>query len=223
MDDETQKIITEQMKNLPADVKAAILSVDYKTKLQEVTKRQRLLIDQAGKLEMEVTLIMIGLEPLNDFVENIEKEFGVNTIRAREIAMDVNENIFKPIRASLHKMNDEMLQTEEGGPEANIQSESATETETDEALDREKILNEIENPISNRPSVPVTEKQIEIRPVQTPEIIPGEPVRDITKEKLTAPVISQRQIVQATPEIKLPELDKKRPSSGVDPYREPIS
>ena len=72
MDEETQKIVMEQMKNLPSDVREAILSVDYKIKLQEITKRQRLMIDQAGKLEMETTLVVIGLEPLADFVENIQ-------------------------------------------------------------------------------------------------------------------------------------------------------
>jgi len=112
MDPETQKIIADQIKNLPKDVKEAIISVDYKTKLQEITKRQKLLIDQAGKLEMETTLVMIGLEPLTDFIGNIQRELGVLGTRAQEIAVDVSENIFKPIRASLKAMNEPVVETE---------------------------------------------------------------------------------------------------------------
>ena len=112
MDSETQKTIDEQIARIPTDVREAIISVDYKTKLVEITKRQRLLIDQAGKLEMETTLVMIGLEPLADFIANIQREMGLNTIRAKEVAMDVSENIFKPIRESLYKMNQENEQGE---------------------------------------------------------------------------------------------------------------
>ena len=183
MDQETQKIIAEQMKKLPKDVITAIISVDYKTKLQETTKRQRLLIDQAGKLEMETTLVMIGLEPLADFVANIEREMGLDTIRAKEVAMDVSENIFKPIRESLQKMNEEM------GNEDEV-------NETD--LDRNKILDEIENPVPNR------------------EI-------NIYENKMTGVTVTPQQVVTAKPESKLPEVTKKTYSGVNDPYREPLS
>ena len=106
MDQETEKIIADQMKNLPKDVLAAITSVDYKTKLQEITQRQKLLIDQAAKLEMETTLVMIGLEPLADYVGNLQREMEIPIVRAKEISLDVSENIFKPIRESLRAMNE---------------------------------------------------------------------------------------------------------------------
>ena len=44
---------------------------------------------------------------------------------------------------------------------------------------------------------------------------------DIVKTKMTTPTIISQQIVEAKPEVKLPEV-KKKPSSGVDPYREPL-
>src|ERR1035437_9028794 len=105
MGEETQKIITEQMKNIPEDVALAIISVEYQAKLQEVVKRQKLLIDQAGKLEMETTLVMIGLEPLADYAGNLQRELSLPMVRAKDIAMDVSEHIFKPVRDSLQAMN----------------------------------------------------------------------------------------------------------------------
>lgn len=259
MDEETQKIIAEQMKKLPKDVVEAIISVDYKTKLQEITKRQRLMIDQAGKLEMETTLIMIGLEPLADFVENIEREFGVNSVRAKEIAMDVSENIFKPIRESLKKMNEQVLSElpnkespTDAGWQSQIKEQGTSPIEkTDPDLNRDQILNEIENPIPNHSSFskvtheqPSTPKQtpvksehleLEIRSEQTLETVPGQVAKEVVKDiitpinntnilesKMTGTTITPQQIVNAKPEVKLPEINKKGPISGIDPYREPL-
>ena len=242
MDEQTQKIIAEQMKTLPKDVLAAIISVDYKTKLVEITKRQRLLIDQAGKLEMETTLVMIGLEPLADYVANLQREMGLNTIRAKEVAMDVSENIFKPIRESLQKMNTDL---ESGEKDEEVRGEETTEpeatkfTNTNEAgLNRDQILNEIENPVPNHPinTAPVLETEVEVKPTQELEIapkqelktIPGQEVKDISKNtevnifeaKMTGTTITPQQIVNAKPETKLPEITKR---SSFDPYREPIN
>jgi len=210
MDNETQKIIEDQMKNLPKDVLEAIISVDYKTKLQEVTKRQRLLIDQAGKLEMETTLVMIGLEPLADYVGNIQREMAVSEARAREIAIDVSDNIFKPIRTSLETINKSLNET----PEV---------IEPD--LNRDQILNEIENPVSNHQPAVSTSTAIEIKPAQDIQTIPGQGVKDasldIVNNKMTTTTITPQQIIAAKPKIKLPEL-RKSSAGGADPYREPI-
>jgi len=247
MDEETQKIITEQLKQLPANIKQAIISVDYKTKLQEITKRQRLLIDQAGKLEMETTLVMIGLEPLSDYITNLQKELGLNIIRAKEVAMDVSENIFKPIRDSLRQMNEELLASEQSDLVKNtpIQTENRKTdfdttrfTDSNETnLNRDQILSEIENPATidggarainfNEPIKNITPEVkstvLEIRPSQEIEILPGEEVKDIStglvEAKMTGPTIVSQQIINTKPEIKLPEV-KKRPSDGTDPYRE---
>jgi len=237
MDNETQKIITEQMKKLPKDVVEAIISVDYQAKLQEIAKRQRLMIDQAGKLEMETTLVMIGLEPLADFIGNIEREFNVNTTRAKEIAVDVSENIFKPIRESLKKMNEQM---QDGGEESEEINDSNNSDSVGVDLDRDKILNEIENPIPNhitpiqKPVEETKTTEIEIRPAQELETIPGQEAKTVIKEdikeqiinplesKMTGITVSPQQIVNAKPEIKLPEIEKKKPISNIDPYREPL-
>jgi hypothetical protein len=242
MDSETEKIIAEQMKNIPEDVALAIISVEYQNKLKDIIKRQKLLIDQAGKLEFETTLVMIGLEPINDYTANIQRELALTTMRAKEIAMDVSENIFKPVRASLHSM-DKSLKNPDDSTGPNDEVIDANEAD----LDRDQILNEIENPaiidggaqsmnftkskveIAPETVVATQTTELEIRPEQVLEIIPGQVVKDITKEKIvsvleskmTNTTVTPPQIIEAKPSIKLPEI-KKRPSSGVDPYREPL-
>lgn len=238
MDDETQKIISDQLKKLPSDVKEAIVSVDYKTKLQEITKRQRLLIDQAAKLEMETTLVMIGLEPLVDYISNLQREMGLTETRAKEVAVDVSDNIFKPIRESLRAMNEEVLAPESGASEPEEKVIRFTNT-NETSLNRDQILNEIENPSiieggdrsMHLTSKPTVSTELEIRPDQELETLPGEKVKEVIRNtdigenilqaKMTKPTVITQQLVEVKSEIKLPEV-KKRPTSGIDPYREPI-
>jgi hypothetical protein len=248
MDENTQKMIDEQIEGLPNDVREAIISVDFKTKLQEITKRQKLLIDQAGKLEMETTLVMIGLEPLADYVDNLQRELEIPLLQAREIALDISENIFKPIRESLQEMNDKVDSEEENIGPNDTNTEIIGNNRPDETnLDRNQILNEIENPetigggtgtmnFSKNIPVKAVVEENEITTVATKipqdvEIIPGQVVKDVSKDttsdilkdKMTSTIITPQQIVNVKTETKLPEIEKKRPTSGVDPYREALS
>jgi hypothetical protein len=252
MDSETEKIIAEQMNKLPEDVVAAIISVDYKAKLQDITKRQKLMIDQIGKVEMETTLVMLGLEPVADFAGNLQRELEVTAERAKEIATDISENIFKPIRVSLKKMNDaEFGIVDDDMPPDSLDEEPPATKFTNSNntdLNRDQILNEIENPTPYRSAIvktpeniPTEQKtaEVEASPVaiktnQEIAIVPNEGVKNIDsnilESKLAGPAVNVQQIINAKPESKLPEItkpplegEKKRPSSGIDPYREPLS
>ena len=249
----TKEIIKGQLALLPPNVVGAILATDYPVKLQEITKRQRLLIDQAGKLETETTLVMIGLEPLSNFIQNLQRELEIPEARAKEIAQDVNESIFKPIRTTLEKMDEYIIVPDETPtnpappPEENtLKFTNSNET----SLNRDQILNEIENPIPNNnpateikpnPSVPLTNtesvkpvmnKDLEIRPAQEIKTIPGEEVKDISKNitdmgsnifesKIAGTTIISQQIVDIKTDSKLPEVSKK-PTAKIDPYREAL-
>jgi len=227
MDEETQKLIIEQIKQLPANIREAILSVDYKVKLQEITNRQRLLIDQAGKLETETTLVMLGLEPLSNYVDNIKEELQINETRAKEIALDISDNIFKPIRESLQQMYDDVEREEiiQTGKIENPKKEITDELD----IDRSQILKEIEDPsiIDNG------NRTIEIRPAQGLNTVPGQVLKDIglknmpdetslLEKKMTQSVITSQKVVENEKGNKLPEINKNKPSSITDPYREPI-
>ncbi|MFA7252378.1 MAG: hypothetical protein WC027_00795 [Candidatus Paceibacterota bacterium] len=225
MDQETEKIIAEQMKKLPKDVIAAIISVDYKTKLQEITKAQKLLIDQAGKLEMETTLVMIGLEPLADYVANLQRELGVARVKAQEVATMVSENIFKPIRDSLYAMNN-------GEVEEKVEEKIIRATDSNDSnLNRDQILNEIEDPSligkSGVTKFTPAVKEETTTAIETLAEVPYQqdiqaPKASLLETKMAGITITSQQKVQAEPAYKLPETEKKKPFGGVDPYREEI-
>jgi len=238
-----QDILKEQLAILPKSVVEAILATDYKSKLREITNRQRLLIDQAGKLEMETTLVMIGLEPLADFISNLQKTLELPVTRAEEVAKDVSESIFKPIRDSLYAMNQEMESDLNAVPtEEKLINEAPRSTDSNDSdLNREQILSEIENPslikstlmpasLATKTTGIATSESKEIETldevpyqqdikIKTAAIVP---VSSDLETKMAGITITSQQKVRAEPEYKLPETEKKRPSSGVDPYREEI-
>ena len=94
-----------QFKTLPKDVQDALLTVDLRKKLQTITEKHQLHLDQAGALENETLFIMLGLEHPKDYIRNVSRELRIDAEAAKKIAMDMNEQIFRPIRESLKKIH----------------------------------------------------------------------------------------------------------------------
>jgi len=105
MDDEVKKIIGESYKRLPFDLKKTIVSSETRQRLQAVVERHQLYSDQADDLEMETTLVMLGLRPPTDFITNVKNALNVSEEKARAIAEDINAEIFRPVRESLKKIH----------------------------------------------------------------------------------------------------------------------
>lgn len=246
----TEEIIAKQLEKIPPEVKSFYLSAEYAKAIQEIIKKQRLLIDQGEKLETETTLVMIGLEPLSDYVKNLETNLELNPEKARLLAIDINELVFKKIRQALQKMDEDMLLPEEINPlmpkvnigpeEANVSQPARLTNTSSQELNRDQILNEIENPIPNRQSTNVVNtknpspeekenkieikktQELEIRPDQEIQTVPGEGIKDIVTAKMTGPTVTTQGITEIKKEVKLPEIEK-RPYKGNDPYLEPIA
>lgn len=211
MDEQLLNQVKIQMSNLPEDVRRSVLSVDYQLKLREIVKRQRLLIDQAGSLEIETLLVMIGLEPLSQFVPNLQKNLNLPILRAKELAMDVSENIFKPIRKSLHELKTNQDDGEVVGINKTTKKEVVTapnpteiKTKTNEAPN---LAIEVATDARYQKDFQVETKQKEPSP---------------TEQKLNQINLTQRVVIQNPTNTKLPPVEKKLPTDGLDPYRELI-
>jgi len=107
MDENTKKIIEEQLEKLPKDIRDAILSADLPEKFKTIANKHKLRIDQGGTLETETMLVMLGLEHPDDYTSNLKKEAGMSDEEAEKIAEEVSRTIFLPIRASLQKLHEE--------------------------------------------------------------------------------------------------------------------
>lgn len=114
-----QQIIKDRMKVLPDEIKQVIKSTDFAIKFNVVADKHDLRLDQNGRLQTETILVMLGLETTDDFVRNIERELEISRNEAIAITMDINREIFNPIRSSLQKMQEEENTEPEKNPIVN--------------------------------------------------------------------------------------------------------
>src|SRR3990167_6488265 len=92
MDDEVKKIIGESYKRLPFDLKKTIVSSETRQRVQAVVERHQLYSDQADDLEMETTLVMLGLRPPTDFITNVKKALNVSEENPRHYQRPTTDN-----------------------------------------------------------------------------------------------------------------------------------
>lgn len=240
---DNQDKLKEYIEKVPQDIKDILYSLDYPKLLEEIVGKNKLMIDQAGLLEIETTLVMAGLVPLNDYKINLIKSLEITEEKAAKIAKDIDSLIFKNIRKSLEEINNE-------DSEADYVIEQRAKTE----LSKENILYGIEDPKitketddsvsfssleSNNNTTEKSEsfsKGVEIKKENSLEIKPSailppqiyqkketpknfseniSPITNIVETKKETDVISQRETVIIEEKTKLPE---KKP----DQYREPI-
>lgn len=101
----TREQLNEKIKNLPEDVKNAIFSINSAEIIKNVGEKHGLHIDKIGDLGAETGYVMYGITPPKDFVTSLAKKLSLPEDKARAIAQDVNEQIFRPIRESLQKIH----------------------------------------------------------------------------------------------------------------------
>jgi len=115
--------LEKQFKEIPPDVRKAISSTHVGEKLMQIGRKYNLHVDTLDKLFGETGFVMLGLTHPKDYTKKISKELRVNEKTAREIAAEVNELIYRPIKESLKKM----YSMQQNAPGASVEETSAHE------------------------------------------------------------------------------------------------
>ena len=246
MDNEQQNL-KKQFDSLPPELQTAISSVGLPQKLQQIVKNNKLLLNQADSIQTETYLVLLGLEPLDDYIGNIVKNAGLDKNQALAVAHDMDELVFKDVREHLKTISQKMTAEERAEME---QKNLPAKEDILAGIEAPHTVHETEESISlsslpsNRPPeeiVPQTmERKLEIKPeLPVPEVKPGAfvlqkpieppkimyhenvpPVSNIVGSKMAGEVAIPKKEVVIEEKTKLPE--KKAPSSGTDPYREEV-
>ncbi len=108
----SKELFQEKFNTLPQEIKEAIVSVDTFEKLKKISQTYKLLIDKMGILGDETGLVMVGITHPKSYSSNLRNRLGVSGQVAEAITTEVNELIFKPIRASLQKIHGEYKEVE---------------------------------------------------------------------------------------------------------------
>lgn len=101
----TQQQLQEKYKSLPVDLKDAIFSVQSAEIIQSISKKHHLQIDQMGELAAETGLVLLGFTKPEDYIKNLSNRLKINIKDAREVALEVNIEIFNKVKESLKKLH----------------------------------------------------------------------------------------------------------------------
>jgi len=199
----TEEQIAQMYDNLPEDLKDAIFGLEMNEIVEKIGRENQLNIEQIGDLANETGMVMLGVTHPNDFIGNLTERLEVDKEKARAIAGEINEQIFKKVRESLrkiHNMRDEEKEQEVSDVRHRMSN-----------VNRADILKEIEKDHSQENLVP--------------EIMRGSanPFEEKMKEGvLIAPVEEKHYIEESAKTALLPEPEKPKKYQGFDPYREQL-
>lgn len=218
-----QEIIKNRYQQLPADIKEAIRSNDLAGKFSAIAEKHGLHIDQNGALQTETLLVMLGLEPTVDYVNNIQRNLDVSRNEALSIAEDVNNEILNSIKNSLRTMQ-EGGETEEmpvetiPTPPANLPIAPAVPNNA--SLEKAGQFTVEKNPLSASPQYKEDniDKEALLKSIEDKPELPATPMIDhlLTTHVNTPEKIEVRE-VKAQPIEK--KAEEKKPYTA-DPYRE---
>lgn len=97
--------LRQKIKNLPQKVRDAYFSVDVDDVIEKIGQEHNLHIDKIGELAAETGRVMLGTTHPSEYVTNLKDTLDVDSEKARAIAEDVNERVFKSIREELKSIH----------------------------------------------------------------------------------------------------------------------
>lgn len=97
MTEQLQKIIHDELANLPEKVQKGINSVEWVEICNKIGLKYLLTDDGINKLQTEVLLVLINMEYLDDLKLNIENHLEILKKDAENIAEDLVKQVFNPI------------------------------------------------------------------------------------------------------------------------------
>jgi hypothetical protein len=86
---------------LPTELQQVILSSDYQMQLFEIAKKYKLSYEKLGQLELETTMVILGMTPPDEYKLDIAEQMGLTGEALDNVVLEINEKVFAPIREKL--------------------------------------------------------------------------------------------------------------------------
>lgn len=96
-----KKELQTRFELLPENLKKIITSSDYQMQLFDIAKKHKLTYDKLGQLEIETTMVLIGMTPPDEYKNDIQEQLSLTGSELDLLVTDINEAILKPIRENL--------------------------------------------------------------------------------------------------------------------------
>ncbi len=103
MTEKLQQTIKKELEKLPKENQEAINSIDWVKIAEEIGRKYMLLEEEINSLQVEILLILTGLEEFDSYIRNIENEIGLSKDEAEKISIEITQKIFNPIAEKIPK------------------------------------------------------------------------------------------------------------------------
>jgi len=91
--------------NLPQDLRQMIFAEETADKIRKAAEKNKLNKDQLWWTSHTVGMILLGEINIVDFVKTLQEKCGMDEEPARELARDINQAIFLPVKENLKKIH----------------------------------------------------------------------------------------------------------------------
>ena len=237
MNNETENILKEQLTKLPPEVIAFLSSVDWNSKLDEISSLYNLDVDQSFDLKQETALVLAGLVHPDDFLQTLKGEVDLRESILEAVVDAVEQKVFAPVRAVLVDFveNEEAaIDTTSVAPEPAVAPTEATTAVAPKPTGAPENLPVAPEPEHLIPPIPPKMEAV-FAPVPPQAEQMGHPFEEKMKQVFTSGQPSADNLVLKSvtptamadtfvpPPTPAPqEPPKTAPSRLADPYREPI-
>lgn len=240
--EDIKKEMQTRFELLPEEIQKVITSSEYQMKLFEIAKKNKLTYEQLGTIEMETTMVLLGMTKPDDFRDEVQVELKLNDPEIESLVKDISDVVFVPVREALKQVYEKKAISEaprgaEAKPtdtgtqilaKAGISIESNTETKAPANIEsRLDAISGIENPPKSEPMIlnPIKQTPAPTMPVPpapsvmknmpTPPVAPN--TGNIIGDKLGGIVSAPKKETTYTPTPPVNPAQKNN-----DPYKEPL-
>ncbi|MBI2097831.1 MAG: hypothetical protein HYT46_02790 [Candidatus Vogelbacteria bacterium] len=106
MPNPTPQEIIGRLETIPPALKNLYLSAELGPKYRGLEDKYALEFEQAGRLANEIDFTLLKLAPVSDLADRIQNQLGIPADRARSITLDIDREIFSPVRQFLNTKTD---------------------------------------------------------------------------------------------------------------------
>lgn len=103
MIDQSKKLIREKLTKLPKEIQDVLTVSDWERISEEIGKKYLFSNEEINILQIEIFIILGGMDIYENFAWNIERELGISKKESEEISEEVAQKIFTPIYKLLAK------------------------------------------------------------------------------------------------------------------------
>lgn len=202
-------LLIKRFEMLPKNVQSLVIGNEIAKIISPLAAKYDLHIDQSGMLAETSILVMLGLVKTTDFISELERSLGLTKIKAGDLAYEVDQKLFKPIREDLKRV----AEVKSAEPTATSASSSNSTTSGPSTTNPDaNIIHPHPAQRAYYGSVPLNVVAPSTQPTPTqPKLDTPAPTQPstITEQKLNTVVTAPKQDVTV--------------QRTIDPYREPIN